>query len=88
MKARIIPLCGIFASAALIMVNLVNVASAQSLGEFVLIISLINNSNIKNQGQCIQTVPQLASSVGILDSLPEEQIKDFAKIICKERFKS
>jgi hypothetical protein len=85
---KIIPICGIFASIALMTVNLVNVASAQTIGEYALIISLITNSNIKNQGQCIQTVPQLISSAGILGDLTEQQIKDFAKIVCKDRFKS
>ena len=81
---RIIPICGIFASAALILVNLVSVASAQSIIEFT-ILNLLTNSNFKNQGQCIATLPQLASSAL---GLPEEQIKDFVKIICKDRFKS
>jgi hypothetical protein len=84
MITKIIPICGIFASAALILVNLVSVASAQTLIEFT-ILNLITGSNVKNQGQCIATVPQLAS--GVL-GLPEEQIKDFVKIICKDRFKS
>jgi hypothetical protein len=84
MITRIIPIYGISASVALILVNLVSVASAQSIIEFT-ILSLITNSNVKNQGQCIATVPQLAS--GVL-GVPEEQIKDFVKIICKDRFKS
>ena len=84
MITRIIPIYGISASVALILVNLVSVASAQSIIEFT-ILSLITNSNVKNQGQCIAMVPQLAS--GVL-GLPEEQIKDFVKIICKDRFKS
>lgn len=88
MLTRIISVCGIFASAALIMVSLVNVASAQTLSEYAIIISLITSSGVKNQGQCIQTVPQLVSSAGILGDLTDQQIKDFAKIICKERFKS
>jgi hypothetical protein len=62
MITKIIPICGIFASAALILVNLVSVASAQTLIEFT-ILNLITGSNVKNQGQCIATVPQLASGV-------------------------
>ena len=84
MITRIIPIYGISASVALILVNLVSVASAQSIIEFT-ILNLLTNSNVKNQGQCIATVPQLAS--GVL-GVPEEQIKDFVKIICKDRFKS
>ena len=68
------------------MANLVNVASAQTIGEFALIISLVTNANIKNQGQCIQTLPQLISSAGIMGDLTEQQIKDFAKLFCKERY--
>jgi hypothetical protein len=84
MIQRVIPVYGIFVCTALITVNLVNIASAQTLSEFI-ILNLITSSNVKNQGQCIATVPQLAS--GVLE-LPEEQIKDFVKIICKDRFKS
>jgi hypothetical protein len=87
MIPKIIPICGIFACTALITVNLVNVASAQTLAEFI-IMNLITSSNVKNQGQCIHTVPQLASSEGVFEGIPEKQIKDFVKIICKERFKS
>jgi hypothetical protein len=86
MIPRIIPLCGIFVSTALIMANLVGIASAQTLGEFALIIRLITDANIKNQGQCMQTLPQLISSAGIMEDLTEQQIKDFAKLFCKERY--
>jgi hypothetical protein len=68
MITRKIPKYGIFASGALILVNLVSVASAQTN-----VLNLLTNSNLKNQGQCIAMVPQLAS--GVL-GLPEEQIKD------------
>jgi hypothetical protein len=85
---RIIPVCGILLSSALIMVNLINVASAQTLAEFVILNLITSSSNVKNQGQCIHTVPQLASSAGVLEGLTEKQIKDFVKIICKERFES
>jgi hypothetical protein len=59
---------------------------AQTLEEFSLIVSLITNANIKNQGQCIQTLPQSISSAGIMGDLNEQQIKDFAKLFCKERY--
>jgi hypothetical protein len=72
MTPRITPICGIIASSALIIANLVSIASAQTISEFT-ILNLITSSNVKNQGQCIATVPQLAS--GFL-GLPEEQIKD------------
>ena len=87
MISKIIPVCGILLLAAIIMVNLVNLASAQTLAEFA-ILNLISSSNVKNQGQCIHTVSQLASSEAIFEGLSEKQIKDFVKIICKERFES
>jgi hypothetical protein len=86
MIPRIIPLCGISMCTALIMANLVSTASAQTLGEFALIIRLITDANVKNQGQCIQTLPQLISSAGIMEDLTEQQIKEFAKLFCKERY--
>jgi hypothetical protein len=88
MMSIVIPIFGIFACAALITANLVNVASAQTLGEFALIIRLLTDANVKNQGQCIQTLPQLISSAGIMGDFTKQQIMDFAKIICKDRFKS
>jgi hypothetical protein len=36
----------------------------------------------------IFSISQLASSAGILEGLTEKQIKDFVKVVCKERFKS
>ena len=87
MIPKIMPVCGIFVCTALITVNLVNVASAQTLAELV-ILNLITSSNAKNQGQCIHRVPQLASSEAVFEGLTEDQIKDFVKIICKVRFKS
>ena len=86
MIPRVIPVCGISMCIALVTANLVNVASAQTLGEFALIMSLVTNANIKNQGQCIQTLPQLISSAGIMGDLNEQQIKDFAKLFCKEKY--
>jgi hypothetical protein len=80
-----LPIYAIGISVALLTtIALVNTVSAQSLGEFTLIISLLNNANFKNQGQCVSQLPQLISNAHIAPDLSEQQIKEIAKNICKQ----
>ncbi len=82
---KLLPVSGILAATALLTMNLVNTASAQTLSEYTLIISLLNNAHFKNQGQCISEFPQLISNAHIAPDLSPQQIKEIVKVLCKQR---
>ena len=81
---KLLPIVGIFVATTLLTINLVNSISAQTIGEFALL-QLLNSQHFKNQGQCISKFPQVISNAQIAPDLSPQEIKEIAKIICKQR---
>ena len=69
----LIPILGILAGTALVAMNMVDMASAQTASEYALIISLLNNAHFKNQGQCISQLPDIVLNAQVAPDLSSQQ---------------
>jgi hypothetical protein len=78
-----LPILGILAGLTMLTMTYINTASAQSIGEFTL---LLKNLNFKNRGQCIAQFPQIIINAHIAPNLSPQEIRQIAITICKERF--
>ena len=83
---RLLPLLGILAGIALLTMNVVNTASAQTAAEYALIISLLTHANFKNQGHCISQLPDMISNAHIIPNASPQEIRQLSITICKQAF--